>query len=80
VKQFVDGNFPDGYSPTIESTATKTITYNGTEYPCEIIDTAGEVGLLLSIRTLNSPPPRPLLRSPALPPRTNSPYSNHGTR
>ncbi|KAJ7913972.1 ras family-domain-containing protein [Mycena leptocephala] len=42
VKQFVDGNFPDGYSPTIESTATKTITYNGTEYPCEIIDTAGE--------------------------------------
>ncbi|KAJ7913974.1 P-loop containing nucleoside triphosphate hydrolase protein [Mycena leptocephala] len=42
LKQFVEGNFPDGYYPTIESTATKTITYNGTEYPCEIIDTAGQ--------------------------------------
>jgi GTPase SAR1 family protein len=46
LKQFVEGNFPDGYYPTIESTATKTITYNGTEYPCEIIDTAGQVRLV----------------------------------
>ncbi|KAJ7656389.1 small GTPase superfamily [Mycena polygramma] len=42
VKQFIDGNFSDSYYPTIESTATKTISYNGTEYPCEIIDTAGQ--------------------------------------
>ncbi|KAJ7913977.1 small GTPase superfamily [Mycena leptocephala] len=42
VKQFVDGNFSEGYYPTMESTASKTIMYNGTEYPCEIIDTAGQ--------------------------------------
>jgi GTPase SAR1 family protein len=29
----------------MESTASKTIMYNGTEYPCEIIDTAGQVSL-----------------------------------
>ncbi|KAJ6581914.1 small GTPase superfamily [Mycena capillaripes] len=42
VKQFVDGNFSESYYPTLETAATKTITYNGIEYPCEIIDTAGQ--------------------------------------
>ncbi|KAJ7306998.1 small GTPase superfamily [Mycena olivaceomarginata] len=42
VKGFIDGNFSEAYYPTIETTATKTIMYNGTEYPCEIIDTAGQ--------------------------------------
>ncbi|KAJ7250535.1 small GTPase superfamily [Mycena haematopus] len=42
VKQFIDGNFSESYYPTIETTATKTIMYNGIEYPCEIIDTAGQ--------------------------------------
>jgi len=42
VKQFIDGNFSEAYYPTIETTATKSIMYNGVEYPCEIIDTAGQ--------------------------------------
>ncbi|KAF8216864.1 small GTPase superfamily [Mycena galopus ATCC 62051] len=41
VKQFIDGDFSDSYSPTVDTTVTKTIMYNGVEYPCEIIDTAG---------------------------------------
>ncbi|KAK7025017.1 GTP-binding protein rhb1 [Favolaschia claudopus] len=42
VKQFIDGHFSESYYPTIESTASKIISYNGVEYPCEIIDTAGQ--------------------------------------
>ncbi|KAJ7445181.1 small GTPase superfamily [Mycena galericulata] len=42
VKQFVDNNFSELYYPTMESTATKTITFKGTDYPCELIDTAGQ--------------------------------------
>ncbi|KAJ6615133.1 small GTPase superfamily [Mycena sp. CBHHK59/15] len=42
VKQFVDNNFAESYYPTIETTSTKTITHNGVEYPCELIDTAGQ--------------------------------------
>ncbi|KAJ6562594.1 small GTPase superfamily [Mycena capillaripes] len=42
VKQFIDGHFSESYYPTIEATCTKTITYKGSDYPCEIIDTAGQ--------------------------------------
>ncbi|KAJ7796940.1 small GTPase superfamily [Mycena olivaceomarginata] len=42
VKQFVENNFSEDYYPTINTTTTKTITYRGADYPCEIIDTAGE--------------------------------------
>ncbi|KAJ7676848.1 P-loop containing nucleoside triphosphate hydrolase protein [Mycena polygramma] len=42
VKQFIDGTFSGSYYPNTDSTTTKTIMYNGTEYPCEIIDTAGQ--------------------------------------
>ncbi|KAJ7912335.1 small GTPase superfamily [Mycena leptocephala] len=42
VKQFVENSFSQSYYPTIEVTSTKTVTYNGTDYPCEIIDTAGQ--------------------------------------
>ncbi|KAJ7171660.1 hypothetical protein C8R43DRAFT_1094216 [Mycena crocata] len=42
VKQFVENNFADSYYPTIEETAKKNITYKGIDYPCEIIDTAGQ--------------------------------------
>jgi len=42
VVQFVDGHFVESYYPTIESTFTKSIKYNGVEYDCDIIDTAGQ--------------------------------------
>ncbi|EIN10912.1 hypothetical protein PUNSTDRAFT_51486 [Punctularia strigosozonata HHB-11173 SS5] len=42
VVQFVDNQFVDSYYPTIESTYTKTVNYNGVEYECDIIDTAGQ--------------------------------------
>ncbi|KAJ7308693.1 small GTPase superfamily [Mycena albidolilacea] len=42
VKQFVENSFSEDYYPTINTTTTKTITYRGADYPCEIIDTAGE--------------------------------------
>ncbi|KAI8057321.1 ras-2 [Syncephalis plumigaleata] len=40
--QFVENHFVDSYYPTIENTFTKAIKYNGQEYQCEIIDTAGQ--------------------------------------
>ncbi|KAJ6581927.1 P-loop containing nucleoside triphosphate hydrolase protein [Mycena capillaripes] len=42
VKRFIDGAFSESYRPSVDTTATKTITYNGTEYPCELIDTEGQ--------------------------------------
>jgi len=42
VFQFVDDNFVESYFPTIETTFQKTINYNGVEYDCDIIDTAGQ--------------------------------------
>lgn len=45
--QFVDGHFVESYYPTIENTFSKVIKYKGQEYATEIIDTAGQVCLLL---------------------------------
>ena len=45
VVQFVEGVFVDSYYPTIETTFTKPIKYKGAEYECDILDTAGQVGL-----------------------------------
>jgi len=42
VVQFIENNFVESYYPTIESTFVKAVNYMGTEYPCEIIDTAGQ--------------------------------------
>ncbi|KAG6900941.1 hypothetical protein C0993_004378 [Termitomyces sp. T159_Od127] len=42
IVQFTEGHFVDSYYPTIESVFTKTVGYNGTDYDCEIIDTAGQ--------------------------------------
>jgi Ras family protein len=42
--QFIENHFVESYYPTIESTFVKAVKYRGTEYPCEIIDTAGQVG------------------------------------
>ncbi|KAJ7244065.1 P-loop containing nucleoside triphosphate hydrolase protein [Mycena rebaudengoi] len=42
VKQFVDNNFSDSYYPNTDTKSTKTIAYNGVDYPCELIDTAGQ--------------------------------------
>lgn len=43
MKQFIENDFSESYYPTTDAMSTKTITYNGVEYPCEIIDTAGQV-------------------------------------
>lgn len=43
VTKFVDNQFQDSYFPTIENTSNKSVTYNGVEYDCDIIDTAGQV-------------------------------------
>jgi len=42
VIQFVDNHFVESYYPTIESTFQKTVNHNGTDYVCDIIDTAGQ--------------------------------------
>ncbi|KAG8896884.1 GTP-binding protein [Tulasnella sp. 408] len=42
VVQYVENNFVESYYPTIEATFTKNIKYNGVEYDCDIIDTAGQ--------------------------------------
>lgn len=42
VKQFIENHFLDSYYPTIESTFAKSVIYNGVEYDCHIIDTAGQ--------------------------------------
>jgi len=42
IRQFVDNTYPESYYPTVETTSRKTLTHNGKEYPCEIIDTAGQ--------------------------------------
>lgn len=47
VIQFVEGHFNDSYFPTIETTYNKTIKVNGQEFITDIIDTAGQVNLLL---------------------------------
>ncbi|KAG8903195.1 GTP-binding protein [Tulasnella sp. 403] len=42
VVRFVDDTFVESYYPTIENTFTKNIKFNGVEYDCDIIDTAGQ--------------------------------------
>ncbi|PAV20885.1 putative ras-related GTP-binding protein [Pyrrhoderma noxium] len=42
VIQYVEDHFVESYYPTIESTFTKTINYNGVEFDCDIVDTAGQ--------------------------------------
>ncbi|KAF7798914.1 hypothetical protein EIP86_010142 [Pleurotus ostreatoroseus] len=42
VIQYIENHFVESYYPTIESTFSKTISYNGVDYDCDIIDTAGQ--------------------------------------
>jgi GTPase SAR1 family protein len=43
-KQYIQPpSYVDGYFPTIEQTERKRINYDGIDYDCEIIDTAGQV-------------------------------------
>lgn len=44
VIQFIESHFVESYYPTIESSVFKSIKYDGVDYDCEIIDTAGQVG------------------------------------
>lgn len=40
--QFIDNQFVESYYPTIEATFAKSVKYKGSEYDCEVIDTAGQ--------------------------------------
>ena len=40
--QFVEGQFPDCYDPTIENTFRKTVTVKRNEYELSLVDTAGQ--------------------------------------
>lgn len=42
VIKYVEDLFIESYYPTIESTFSKSINYNGVEFDCDIIDTAGQ--------------------------------------
>ncbi|KAI0082454.1 hypothetical protein K474DRAFT_1585591 [Panus rudis PR-1116 ss-1] len=42
VIQFIENHFVESYYPTIENTFSKSINYKGTDYDCDIIDTAGQ--------------------------------------
>jgi Ras family protein len=43
VIQFTENQFIESYYPTIENSFTKSISYKGVDYDCEIMDTAGQV-------------------------------------
>jgi Ras family protein len=43
ILQFVENNFVENYYPTLENSLHKTVEYNGIDFECEIIDTAGQV-------------------------------------
>ncbi|KAF5393570.1 hypothetical protein D9757_000064 [Collybiopsis confluens] len=47
VIQFIDNQFVESYYPTIEATFTKSLKYKGSEYDCEVIDTAGQASTIL---------------------------------
>lgn len=42
IRQFIENSFAEEYHPTIESLFKKTITRDGVDYECELIDTAGQ--------------------------------------
>lgn len=42
IVQFIENHFVENYYPTIERNFQKTVEYKGTEFECEIIDTAGQ--------------------------------------
>lgn len=42
VGQFIDCRFEDSYYPTIEDSHQRNITFNGSEYEVEVLDTAGQ--------------------------------------
>lgn len=42
VQQFIENHFVESYYPTIEATFSKSVTYKGVDYDCDIIDTAGQ--------------------------------------
>jgi hypothetical protein len=69
--QFVDGHFVDSYYPTIENTFSKIIKYKNQDFATEIIDTAGQVRIIifgLSPHMRHSLCPAPLHRIFPLPP------------
>ncbi|KAJ3571421.1 hypothetical protein NP233_g3759 [Leucocoprinus birnbaumii] len=41
ILQYLENQFVENYYPTIEGSFQRSISYNGNEYDCEIIDTAG---------------------------------------
>ena len=59
VIKFIDNNFVESYYPTIESTFSKNINHKGTEYECDIIDTAGQVSYNSQL-SYNATTPSPL--------------------
>lgn len=61
VKQFIDNVFDDLYYPTIESSHSKTVSFNGKEFDCLIIDTAGQVMHTLHFRVAYNSAITPLL-------------------
>ncbi|KAF9482427.1 hypothetical protein BDN70DRAFT_874960 [Pholiota conissans] len=42
VKQFIENHFIDAYHPTIELEFSKVVNFRGTDFECQIIDTAGQ--------------------------------------
>ncbi|KAK0230672.1 P-loop containing nucleoside triphosphate hydrolase protein [Armillaria fumosa] len=42
IVQFVENRFVENYYPTIQNTFAKSVSFKGTEYDCEVIDTAGQ--------------------------------------
>ncbi|KAJ7591111.1 small GTPase superfamily [Mycena floridula] len=40
--RFIENHFGENYYPTIESSFSKGVKLNGTEYDCDLIDTAGQ--------------------------------------
>lgn len=47
--------YNEQYFPTIEATSHKTVKYNGVEYDCEIIDSAGQVSPAMRVALATGP-------------------------
>lgn len=46
--RFVEHHFVESYYPTIENTFSRIIKYNGQDFATEIVDTAGQVRIMVA--------------------------------
>jgi GTPase SAR1 family protein len=56
ITQFVENHFVDSYTPTIENTVRKNVRYGDKDYLLEIVDTSGQVAIMVEHFNRNTGP------------------------